>query len=118
VALAKAADSDKARLAAEAKAAEALKAQATAARQTVAANVTTTVTTGQFSPGRNMEARGTPGYSALYGSIASVGDCEQICARSDTCKAFAYGKQNRTCYLYTSSVVLVANENFDSGIRK
>ena len=117
------AKSEQARQAAEAKADAADKArQAAEAKAATSVPSPPTVTSGasqnsQFSRRSNAEARGIPGYSSSYGSIASVENCEQPCARSNTCKAFTYGKQNRTCYLYTSSVDLVPNEDFDSGMR-
>jgi PAN domain len=33
-------------------------------------------------------------------SVASISDCEQKCARSQSCKAFAYNTSNRMCYTY------------------
>jgi TIR domain/PAN domain len=70
-----------------------------------------------FKPMKDTGIRGVECYA--YASIAAVGDCAQMCSRSsDSCKAFSYSKQNRTCYLYTSFTDLVVNKNFDSGIRQ
>ena len=143
-ATAKAAEADKARQAAEAKAAEATDAaakseqarqaaevharEADKARQVAEAKAAAsptsppTVTSGPASPSgqlsrrSNAEAKGS--YYLSYDSIASVGDCEQICARSDTCNAFTYGKRGRACFLYkSSSIDTWANQDFDSGVR-
>jgi hypothetical protein len=133
-ATAKAADADKARQAAEAKAAEATDAaaksaqarqaaeahaaEADKARLAAEAKATGTVTS-LFTLRRNTEAKSS-GYSQSYlthfESIASVGDCEQACARSDSCKVFTYSKQNQKCFTFKDAD-LVANEDYDSGIR-
>jgi hypothetical protein len=106
-------DAEKARQAATAKAAEADKAR-------LAAEVKATGTvTGLFTLRRNTEAKSS-GYSLSYlthfESIASVGDCEQACARSDSCKVFTYSKRNQKCFTFKDAD-LVANEDYDSGIR-
>ena len=76
---------------------------------------------GQFSRRSNMEIAGNPIWNQSSRTIfsrPSSGDCELSCAEHDDCNAFSYSKLSRTCYLYGSrSVNLVANENYDSGIR-
>ena len=72
------------------------------------------LTTGQFSPRSNTEVRS--GAFSL-GNANSAGDCEQACARSNTCKAYSYNKGVAVCYLYSTYAELMPNELFDSGIR-
>jgi hypothetical protein len=58
------------------------------------------------------------GYQPHEQSFArSIGDCEQKCAQTATCKIFSYGKGSGICYTY-SRANLVPNESFDSGVRK
>jgi TIR domain/PAN domain len=70
---------------------------------------------GQFSRRSNMQVRGPGGFAR--GGVASIDDCEQMCTRPDTCKAFTYNKSNRLCYLFPSFMDLLVNNDFDSGVR-
>jgi chemotaxis protein histidine kinase CheA len=123
---AKLADAENARQAAEAKIAEAEAkatqmaeaAQATAedTHQTAEANAPATVTSSLFTRRTNFEARGRR-LDSFIPDVASVSICEQYCARSSRCNAFAYNKTNGDCYKY-AVFELVLNEHFDSGIRQ
>jgi hypothetical protein len=97
-AVTKADDADKVRQAAAAFADDADKARRAAEANAVPA----TVTSGQFSPRSNMQAAtlSTPA-SPFVASGASTVDCEQNCARSNTCKVFSYNKKNGQCLMYS-----------------
>jgi hypothetical protein len=103
---------------AEAKAAQVIAAPAaTDPRRTVGAGPATTVTN-LFLSKPKMEARGksTSPFSYTTG-VASAAVCEQNCAQSNGCNVFTYNKDKGWCFMY-SSADLVANEDYDSGIRK
>jgi hypothetical protein len=72
-------------------------------------------TTGSFTIRSGTEATGVADGVAAY--VSSIGECEQKCARSATCKVFAYGKKARSCYLYMRAD-FSPNADFDSGVRK
>jgi TIR domain/PAN domain len=74
-----------------------------------------TVTTGLFTIRRDHEAAGAPVDAASY--VPSITECEQKCARSATCKMFAYSKSDKSCYLYAYGNFL-PNADFDSGTRE
>jgi hypothetical protein len=96
--------------------ARAIGAQAPAARQTAGANTPTTVASSLFTKRINTEISRGDFVSSVS---ASVDDCAQICANDATCKAYSYNKPNRSCYIYhLLKFDLVANGNFDSGIRQ
>jgi hypothetical protein len=105
----KAADADKARQTAEAKVA-----QGSGVRAEII-GPSTTVTSSAFTRRINMEAKS----NALEPStvVGSTDACERKCAQNNACKLFTYLKANGLCYLY-SSADLVANDLFDSGVRK
>jgi TPR repeat protein len=69
---------------------------------------------GQFSRRSNMEANGTVA-SPYQATVASTFDCEQNCARSNTCKVYSYDKITRSCFMY-SAADLSSNATYDSGI--
>jgi hypothetical protein len=54
---------------------------------------------GQFSRRSNMDATGTRA-SPYIAAAASIVDCEQSCAKSNTCKVYTYNKTFRRCYMY------------------
>jgi chemotaxis protein histidine kinase CheA len=139
VAEAKTADAEKARQAAEASATDAEKARQTAqaqsanaeksrqaaeakladaenARRAAEANAPATVTSSLFTRRTNFEAQGRR-LDSFIPDVASVSICEQYCARSSRCNAFAYNKTNRDCYKY-AVFWLVPNVHYDSGIRQ
>jgi PAN domain len=70
--------------------------------------------TGLFTIRPNTEASGADVSVSL--SVASRAACEDSCARSPSCKVFAYDKSARRCYRYTRAD-FKSNEKFDSGIR-
>src|SRR5262249_50328596 len=147
-ATAKAAEADKARQAAEAKAAEATDAAAKSAqarqaaeakadaadkaRQAAEARAATSVPSpptvtsapvssgGQFSRRSNAEGRGLQRSSPFLVDVASIVDCEQACARSNTCKVYTYAKIGGSCYMYSANTFsvddLVPNALYDSGV--
>jgi hypothetical protein len=142
-ATAKAAEADKARQAAETKAAEATDAaaksaqarqtaevhaaEADKARQAAEAKAAGPVTSGpvsssgQFLRRSNTDAKGLQNASPFSVTAASIDDCEQSCARSNTCKVYTYGKSSRWCYMYSADRFsvddLVPNSYYDSGVR-
>ena len=129
----KAADAEKARQAAEAKAAEATDAttksaqarqaaeaqavEAERARQAAEPKATGSLVSpsGQFSRRSNMLANGIVA-SPYHATVASTFDCEQNCARSNTCKVYSYDKITGSCFMY-SAADLSSNANYDSGVR-
>jgi len=68
----------------------------------------------KFAIRRGMEAKGTLLRDAFYG--ASIGECEQQCARLPACKVYTFSNRSQGCFTY-SNIDLVPNSNFDSGIR-
>jgi hypothetical protein len=141
-ATAKAAEADRARQAAETKAteatdaaaksaqarqaAEAHAAEADKARLAAEAKAATTATSSSASPSSqflrrgNAEARGLQPSSPFIVVVASTADCEQACARSNTCKVYSYAKTGGPCYMFSGNWVsvddLVPNEHYDSGV--
>jgi PAN domain len=125
---AQAAIAERARQAAETKAAQTIEAQASRYDQFVRLpeagnpeanrNAAQTVTSSLFIRKRNIEANAytSPPYIGASSS-ASISDCEQTCARNNTCSIYTYNKKDGFCYLFSSTATLDANENYDSGIR-
>jgi len=92
-----------------------------AEQQQLAAKVQTRFSASGFTIRTNTETKGLSS-DAYSTSVASISDCEQKCARSQSCKAFAYNKSNRMCYTYrqqfdTQIPSFTANTHFDSGVR-
>ena len=111
-----AAEADKARLAAEAKAAAPVPSPPTAA--TVTSGLVSP--SGQFLRRSNAEARGLKAASPFTAAADSIVDCEQACARSNTCKVYTYAKIGGSCYMFSANTFsvadLVSNPIFDSGV--
>jgi chemotaxis protein histidine kinase CheA len=112
---AQSANAEKSRQAAEAKLADAENARRVAEAKIAEANAPATVTSSLFTRRTNFEARGRL-LDSFIPDVVSVSICEQYCAQSSRCNAFAYNKTNRDCYKY-AVFELVPNVHYDSGIR-
>jgi hypothetical protein len=55
-------------------------------------------------------------YPAAF-PASSRADCEEICAREPSCKAFTYNKNLRHCYRFSGAFSLTSNTAYDSGVR-
>jgi hypothetical protein len=70
---------------------------------------------GLFTRRANTEAIGFPPVDGK--PVSSIGECEQSCTQSATCKIFTFRKSTAMCYTY-SDANFVPSDYFDTGIRK
>jgi hypothetical protein len=70
---------------------------------------------GLFTMRTNTEAIGSPPVDGK--PVSSIGECEQSCTQSATCKIFTFRKSAAMCYTY-SDATFVPSDYFDTGIRK
>ena len=70
---------------------------------------------GLFTMRTNTEAIGFPPVDGK--PVSSIGECEQSCTQSATCKIFTFRKSTAMCYTY-SDANFVPSDYFDTGIRK
>ena len=90
------------------------KAEAEAAARSAAPQPAPTVI-GLFTIRSNTEAIGSPPVDGK--PVSSIGECEQGCTQSATCKIFTFRKSTAMCYTY-SDATFVPSDYFDTGIRK
>jgi hypothetical protein len=74
-----------------------------------------TVATGPFTIRSNTEAIGSPPVDGK--PVRSIGECEQSCTQSATCKIFTFRKSTAMCYTY-SDATFVPSDYFVTGIRQ
>jgi TIR domain/PAN domain len=70
---------------------------------------------GLFTMRTNTEAIGSPPVDGK--PVSSIGECEQSCTQSATCKIFTFRKSTAMCYTY-SDATFMPSDYFDTGIRK